>query len=99
MKKETYTCYKCKYFDTCGDPKRTEPCEGKSIGLTEGQAKEFYRDLCGTVYGDSNKNCGGIMSVEKIAEVMKMEIAKAIEFCDAMLEYDITECSCGMIIV
>lgn len=29
--------------------------------ITKGMAKEFYRDLCGTVYGNANKNCQGVI--------------------------------------
>lgn len=67
--------------------------------ITKGQAQEFYRDLCGTVYGDSNKNSNGIMSIELIAEHMGMTVEKATEYCNSMLEYGITEKSCGQIIV
>ena len=52
--------------------------------ITEAMAKEFYRDLCGTVYGDCNKNCGGIMSVGLIADHMKVTIEKANDFCNAI---------------
>lgn len=71
----------------------------KKEKITKEMAKEFYRDLCGTVYGDANKNCGGVMSVALIADHMKISIEKANAFCDAMIEYRITERSNGMIIV
>ncbi len=93
------TCKNCKYFTTCGDANRNTPCAGRKEKLTAGQAKAFYRDLCGTVYGNADKNCGGIMSVELIADHMKISVTKATEFCDAMIEYGITEKSCGMIVV
>lgn len=67
--------------------------------ITKKQAKEFYRDLCGTVYGNANKNSQGIMSIELIADHMQISIEKANEFCNAMIKYGITERSCGMIIV
>ena len=93
------TCKNCKYFTTCGDANRTTPCAGREEKVTFSQAKEFYRDLCGTVYGDSGKNCVGIMSVELIADYMKISVEKATEFCNAMIKYGITEKSCGMIVV
>lgn len=67
--------------------------------ITKNQAKEFYRDLCGTVYGNANKNCGGIMPVALIADHMKISVEKANAFCNAMVKYGITERSNGMIIV
>ncbi len=67
--------------------------------ITEEMAKEFYRNLCETVYGDSTKNCGGVMSVELIAEHMHMSSKRATEFCFAMIAYGITERQNGMIVV
>ena len=67
--------------------------------ITKSQAKEFYRDLCGTVYGNANKTCQGIMSVGLIADHMRISIERANEFCNAIVKYGITERSCGMIIV
>lgn len=67
--------------------------------ITKGMAAEFYRDLCGTVYGDANKNLQGIMSVELIAYHMKTSVERAAELCNAMIKYGITERSNGMIIV
>ena len=67
--------------------------------ITRQMAQEFYRDLCGTVYGDANKNSQGIMSVGLIADRMKIPFEKAEEFCDAMIKYDITERTMGMVIV
>lgn len=67
--------------------------------ITKEQAKEFYRDLCGTVYGNANKTCQGIMTVGLIADHMKISFEKAKEFCDAMIRYGITQKSNGMIIV
>ena len=67
--------------------------------ITESQAKEFYRDLCGTVYGDSSKNSQGIMNIPMIAQHMKISIDKAEEFCNAMIKYGVTEIQSGMIVV
>jgi hypothetical protein len=67
--------------------------------ITESQATEFYRDLCGTVYGNANKNSQGVMSVGLIADHMRISIEKANAFCDAMIEYGITERQNGMIVV
>lgn len=97
MKKQ-YTCRNCIYFDVCGDTKRTQKCDGREV-ITESQAKEFYRDLCGTVYGDANKNCQGTMSIGLIADHMNIHINKANKFCDALIKYGITERQYGMIVV
>lgn len=83
------------YYD---DPSE-ESCYFNKNLVTREQAKEFYRDLCGTVYGDSNKNCQGIMSEALIADHMGINLIKANLFCNAMIKYGITERSNGMIIV
>lgn len=67
--------------------------------ISKKQAQEFYRDLCGTVYGDPRKNSQGCMSVALIAEHMKISVERAEEFCRAMLWHGVTERSCGLIIV
>lgn len=67
--------------------------------ITEEMAKEFYRDLCGTVYKDSTKTCCGVMPVELIADHMDIDVERAKEFCTAMIKYGITERQNGMIVV
>ena len=69
------------------------------MSITKGMAKEFYRDLCGTVYGDANKNSQGVMSVGLIADHMRISMEKANIFCSAMIQYGITERQNGMIVV
>lgn len=69
------------------------------MGITKGQAKEFYRDLCGTVYGNANKNCQGIMSIGLIADHMRISVEKANTFCNAMIQYGITERQGGGIVI
>lgn len=69
------------------------------IEITKEMATEFYRDLCGTVYGDPNKNSGGVMSIGLIADHMQISVEKANDFCNAMIKYDITERQGGMIVV
>ena len=91
-------CKGCVYFDACGDIKRTESCKGRFV-ITKEQAREFYRDLCGTVYGDSNVNSQGTMTVELIAEHMSISVPKANFFCNAMIKFKITERQNGMIVV
>lgn len=56
-----------------------------------GMAKEFYRDLCGTVYGDCNKNSQGIMSAEHIADLMGESLERTEDFLWACARYGITE--------
>ena len=67
--------------------------------ITKEMATEFYRDLCGTVYGDVNKNCQGVMSEELIAEHMKIAHSRANLFCSTMIRYGITERQNGLIVV
>lgn len=59
--------------------------------VSESQSKEFYRDLCGIVYGDCNKNSQGIMSVEMIADYMEISIERANDFLWSCARYGITE--------
>ena len=104
MKTVKKPCINCVYFATCGSTTRTEQCNGRQtksdkMRINEQQAKEFYRDLCGTVYGDANKNSQGIMSIGLIAEHMCISIEKANDFCQAMINYGITERQNGMIVV
>jgi hypothetical protein len=61
------------------------------FGIMEGQAREFYRDLCETVYGNADKNCQGVMSVEMIAVRMGLSTETTQKYCDAMISYGITE--------
>ena len=69
------------------------------IEITKNQAKKFYRDLCGTVYGNANKNSCGVMSIGLIADHMRISIEKANAYCNAMIKYGITERQSGMIVV
>ena len=62
-----------------------------TMEITKGMAKEFYRDLCGTVYGDANKTAQGIMSAELIADHMQMPVWKAEAFLNACRNYGVTE--------
>ena len=61
------------------------------MNITKAMAREFYRDLCGTVNGDANKTNQGIMSEEMIAERMNMPIEQVNAFLDACRKYTITE--------
>jgi hypothetical protein len=70
---------------------REERIEMNKPTITKTQAKEFYRDLCGTVYGDANKNSQGIMNIPMIAQHMEISTDKAEEFCNAMIKYGITD--------
>lgn len=38
------------------------------MNVTKMQAKEFYRDLCGTYNGNTNQTCQGIASTQHIAD-------------------------------
>lgn len=67
--------------------------------ITEGMAREFYRDLCGTVYGDANKTCGGTMDAELVADHMKITSEEAEEFLRAMCHFKITERQGGSYVI
>ena len=93
-------CFSCAYKGCFFAPKCSySGCVNYKEEITEDMAKEFYRDLCGTVYGDSNKNSCGVMSVELIAGHMKIGLERAKDFCNAMIYYGVTERQNGMIVV
>lgn len=73
--------------------------ENDDVPISERKAKDFYRDLCGIMYGDCNKTCQGVMSAGLIAQRMKISNGKANAFCNAMIKYGITERQGGMIVV
>lgn len=90
--KKTATCYKCKYFGTCGDYRRTEPCDGYEREISEEKAKAFWRDLMGTLWGDPNcKSTHGIMSEQLIAEHMGINAEEALEYLNACKDAGLTE--------
>lgn len=67
--------------------------------ITKQMAKEFYRDLCGTVYGDANIHNQGIMNEYLIADHMKMSVERAFDFMQACCKYGITEKQGGMWVI
>lgn len=92
----------CKYVTPCGwCERRNEECKLKPMSekISKERALNFYRDLCRVVYGDADKCCGGVMSVSLIADHMEIGVDLADQFCDAMIEYGITERQNGLIVV
>lgn len=69
------------------------------MNITKTQAREFMRDLRGTVYGDPNKANGGIMREGLVADHMKMSIEKANQFLNACIKYGITERQGGAYVI
>lgn len=69
----------------------------KTIG--EKAAKEFMRDLRGTVYGDCNKANQGVMSTGLIADHMRMSVSETQKFLDMCIKYGITERQGGLYVV
>ena len=67
--------------------------------ITKQQAENFYKYLCGTVYGNPNKNSQGIMNIPMIAQHMEISTEQAEEYCNAMIKYGVTERQSGMIVV
>lgn len=68
-------------------------------GITRQQAQGFYADLCGTYNGSANKTGQGIASVSHIAESMGIAESKANEYCNAMMQYGITERQNGKVVI
>jgi len=78
----------------------TETRKGETtMEITKEQATNFYRDLCGTVYGDPDKTCGGIMGTWCISEHMGITYEEAENYCNAMIKFGITERQNGMIVL
>lgn len=89
---EKRTCYKCKYFGTCGDPNRKEKCNGYAREIDEAKAKSFWNDLKGTLYnGNLNHGTSGIVSEEFVADRMSISVEQAREFLWAAVKYELTD--------
>lgn len=99
METKNKTCYKCNLFSECGDVNRTLPCSKKETFFPIESCKEFYRDLCGTVYGNANITSGGIMSASKIAEVMSIPEKETENWMNSLIHYNITERQGGMYVI
>lgn len=62
------------------------------MNITKEMAMEFWRDLMGTLWGDSEcKATHGIMSVALIADHMRTTTERAERFLFACRKYGITE--------
>lgn len=61
------------------------------MAITKEQAREFYRDLKGAIYGDANHGSGGVMSEALIAEHLGISEERASEYLWACAHYEITE--------
>lgn len=74
--------------------------ENNAMTVTENQAKEFWRDLMGTLWGDaSTKVTHGIMSVELIADHMSISTEKAEAFLWKCVELELTDRQGGAFVV
>lgn len=68
--------------------------------ITEGMAREFWRDLMGTLWHDSEcKSTHGIMSAELVADHMDISEEKATELLWACVVYGITDRQNGGFVV
>ncbi len=92
-------CARCKYYGNCGDDERKEPCKGFSP-ITEGQAKEFYRDLKGMLYHGDTKHCDtGIMYAFGLANWFGVSENRALGISNAICHYGISETQGGGLVV
>lgn len=69
------------------------------MGITREMAHEFWRDLKGTIYGDTNHPDGGVMSTEHIAELMNTSVDQTARFMAACMKFCITERQSGRWVV
>ena len=91
-KKYWYTIYRA----TVGTDDENE----ENLTITEGQAREFYRDLKGLMYhGDTNHSDTGILYVFGVANWLDITEEKAKEICNAWVKYGITERQGGGIVI
>ena len=95
---ESKTCYHCIYFSACGDANRTEPCTGKNA-ITKDQAKEIYRDLKGSVWGDCNHPNDVSLTIKGIMHFLKVDEKRANAIEDAIIHYGISERQGGGLVV
>lgn len=63
------------------------------------QAISFMKDVRGTVYGNPNKECGGIMSTEHVAELMGITAEEASEFLWAAVRYELSDRQGGAFVI
>lgn len=86
------TCYKCKYFETCGDAKRSDPCEGYAKEINRTEAIGFWNDLRGTFYnGDHVHATSAIVQPEFVAKLMEISVDEATEFLWACVHHNLTD--------
>lgn len=64
--------------------------------ITEGQAKEFFRDVCGVFHTSGSD---AVVSYELIAERMNLTVERVINFCRACFCYGITERQGGGVVI
>ena len=70
------------------------------IKVTETQTREFWRDLMGTLWGDSNcKVTHGIMSADLIADHMNISTEKANAFMWKCVELGLSDRQGGAFVV
>lgn len=68
--------------------------------ITEGQAKEYWRDLIGAFYhGKQPKGNTGILYVFGVANWLDVTEERATEICNAWVKYGITERQGGGIVI
>lgn len=68
--------------------------------ITEGMAREFWRDLMGTLWNDSEcKSTHGTMSASLVAEHMEITEETANQFLWACVNYGITDRQNGGFVV
>ena len=68
--------------------------------ITETQAKEFWRDLMGTLWGDAKtKATHGIMSADLIADHMNISIEKAEAFLWKCVDLGLSDRQGGAFVV
>ena len=72
----------------------------KKLVVTESQAREFWRDLMGTLWGDTDcKATHGIMSAALIADHMNISTEKANAFMWKCVELELSDRQGGAFVV
>lgn len=98
--KRNFVCDHCKYFLSCGDETRTEPCKGyffynKEKEEDKQKTVNFYKDLVGSCKGTMYKY---EIFTEEMAELMGISVEEAEEWERKIIKYGISERQNGGIV-
>lgn len=90
------TCYKCIYYNVCGDVDRTESCDGKvSEDADRKRTEHFFKDLVGSCKGTQYR---WEIYTDEMAHLMGISLETAREWEQKIIKYGISERQNGGIV-